>query len=51
MPIRYEVVDVLEDRRPLFHCVSQDLAMKKGLARQVRDQIGGVDLIKNLIFS
>ena len=47
MPIRYEVVDVLEDRRPLFHCVSQDLAMKKGLAGQVCDQIGGVDLIRN----
>lgn len=47
MPIQYEVLDVLLDKRPLFHCISQDLHMGRGVAKQVREQVGGVDLIRS----
>ena len=45
-PISFETVDILHDKRPLFHCISEDLHMGRGLARQVREQVGGLPLIR-----
>ena len=31
---------------PIAHCISQDLAMRKGVAKQIRDKFGGTEQLK-----
>ena len=45
MAIFFEELDVTEGNKPIFHCVSEDLRYGKGLAKQIKEKFGNMDLV------
>ena len=45
MTVHFDEMDVTDGTRPIFHCVSADLRYGKGLAKQIKEKFGRMDLV------